>query len=54
MPGAGARIITQRVTLVRQRTQPTAETIVRLTVTAAFAYLVALLNPARLVRCWRR
>jgi hypothetical protein len=54
MPGAGARTITQRVTLVRQRTQPTAETIVRLTVTAAFAYLVALLNPARLVRCWRR
>jgi uncharacterized membrane protein YgaE (UPF0421/DUF939 family) len=43
MPGAGARIITQRVTLVRQRTQPTAETIVRLTVTAVFAYLVALL-----------
>jgi hypothetical protein len=43
MPGAGARTITQRVTLVRQRAQPTAETIVRLTVTAVFAYLVALL-----------
>ena len=46
MPGAGARTITQRVTLVRQRTQPTAETIVRLTVTAVFAYLVALLIPS--------
>jgi uncharacterized membrane protein YgaE (UPF0421/DUF939 family) len=34
------------VTLVRQRAQPTAETIVRLTVTAVFAYLVALLIPS--------
>src|ERR1700684_459381 len=46
MPGAGARTITRRVTLVRQRAQPTAETIVRLTVTAVFAYLVALLIPS--------
>jgi uncharacterized membrane protein YgaE (UPF0421/DUF939 family) len=42
-----ARAITQRapvtLTLVRQRARPTAETIVRLTVTAVFAYLVALL-----------
>jgi uncharacterized membrane protein YgaE (UPF0421/DUF939 family) len=47
--GAAARTITQRapatLTLVRQRAQPTAETIVRLAVTAVFAYLVALLVP---------
>ena len=46
---AAARTITQRapvtLTLVRQRAQPTAETIVRLAVTAVFAYLVALLIP---------
>ncbi|MGH3205719.1 MAG: FUSC family protein [Streptosporangiaceae bacterium] len=40
------RTITQRppvtLTLVRQRARPTAETIVRLTVTAVFAYLLAL------------
>ena len=44
-----ARSITQRapvtLTLVRQRAQPTAATIVRLTVTAVFAYLLALLLP---------
>lgn len=33
------------LTLVRQRAQPTVETIVRLTVTAVFAYLLALLIP---------
>jgi uncharacterized membrane protein YgaE (UPF0421/DUF939 family) len=33
------------LTLVRQRAQPTAESIVRLTVTAVFAYLLALLIP---------
>jgi uncharacterized membrane protein YgaE (UPF0421/DUF939 family) len=47
--GAAARTITQRapasLTLVRQRAQPTAETIVRLAVTAVFAYLLALLIP---------
>jgi uncharacterized membrane protein YgaE (UPF0421/DUF939 family) len=46
---AAARTITQRapvtLTLVRQRAQPTAETIVRLAATAVFAYLVALLIP---------
>lgn len=45
-----ARTITQRapvtLTLVRQRAQPTVETIVRLTVTAVFAYLLALLIPS--------
>ena len=45
-----ARTITQRapvtLTLVRQRAQPTAGTIVRLTVTAVFAYLLALLIPS--------
>jgi uncharacterized membrane protein YgaE (UPF0421/DUF939 family) len=45
-----ARTITQRapmtLTLVRQRARPTAETIVRLTVTAVFAYLLALLIPS--------
>ena len=44
-----ARSITQRapvtLTLVRHRAQPTAATIVRLTVTAVFAYLLALLVP---------
>ncbi|HJZ03458.1 MAG TPA: aromatic acid exporter family protein, partial [Streptosporangiaceae bacterium] len=44
-----ARSITQRapvtLTLVRHRAQPTAATIVRLTVTAVFAYLLALLLP---------
>lgn len=53
-----ARTITQRapvtLTLVRQRAQPTVETIVRLTVTAVFAYLLALPIPSTLVRCWRR
>jgi hypothetical protein len=34
------------LTLVRQRAWPTAETIVRLTVTAVFAYLLALLIPS--------
>jgi len=47
--GTGARTITQRApvtfTLVRQRAQPTAATIVRLTVTAVFAYLLALPLP---------
>jgi uncharacterized membrane protein YgaE (UPF0421/DUF939 family) len=47
--GAAARTITQRapasLTLVRQRAQPAAETIVRLAVTAVFAYLLALLIP---------
>ena len=33
------------LTLVRQRAQPTAESIIRLTVTAVFAYLLALLIP---------
>ena len=33
------------LTLVRKRAQPTAETIVRLAVTAVFAYLMALLIP---------
>ena len=45
-----ARTITQRapvtLTLVRHRAQPTAETVVRLTVTAVFAYLLALLVPS--------
>ena len=45
-----ARTITQRapvtLTLVRHRAQPTAETVVRLTVTAVFAYLLALLIPS--------
>jgi uncharacterized membrane protein YgaE (UPF0421/DUF939 family) len=45
-----ARTIRQRapvaLTLVRQRAQPTAESIVRLTVTAVFAYLLALLIPS--------
>jgi uncharacterized membrane protein YgaE (UPF0421/DUF939 family) len=45
-----ARTITRRapvsLTLVRQRAQPTAATIVRLTVTAVFAYLLALLVPS--------
>ena len=44
--GTAARTITQRapvtLTLVRHRAQPTAVTIVRLTVTAVFAYLLAL------------
>ena len=44
-----ARSITQRapvtLTLVRHRAQPTAATIVRLTVTAVFAYLLALPLP---------
>ena len=47
--GAAARTITQRapasLTLVRQRAQPAAETIVRLAVTAVFAYLLALPLP---------
>jgi hypothetical protein len=34
------------LTLVRQRAQPTVETIVRLTVTAVFAYLLALPIPS--------
>ena len=33
------------LTLVRHRTQPTAETVVRLTVTAVFAYLISLTVP---------
>ena len=45
-----ARTITQRapatLTLVRHRAQPTVETVVRLTVTAVFAYLLALLIPS--------
>ena len=45
-----ARAITQRapvtLNLVRHRAQPTAATIVRLTVTAVFAYLLALLIPS--------
>lgn len=48
--GTAARIITQRapatLTLVRQRAQPMVETIIRLTVTAVFAYLLALLIPS--------
>jgi uncharacterized membrane protein YccC len=47
--GTAARTITQRapvtLTLVRHRAQPTAATIVRLTLTAAFAYLLALPLP---------
>ena len=47
--GTVARTITQRapvtLTLVRHRAQPTAVTIVRLTVTAVFAYLLALPLP---------
>ena len=47
--GAAARTITQRapvtLTLVRHRAQPTAATIVRLTLTAVFAYLLALPLP---------
>ena len=47
--GATARVVAQRapetLTLVRHRTQSTAETIVRLSVTAVFAYLVALPLP---------
>jgi uncharacterized membrane protein YgaE (UPF0421/DUF939 family) len=47
--GAAARTITQlapaSLTLVRHRAQPAAETIVRLAVTAIFAYLLALLIP---------
>jgi hypothetical protein len=43
--GATARVVAQRapetLTLVRHRTQSTAETIARLSVTAVFAYLVA-------------
>ncbi len=35
----------ETLTLVRHRTQPTAETIVRLTVTAVFAYLISLIVP---------
>jgi hypothetical protein len=35
----------ETLTLVRDRTQPTAETIVRLTVTAVFAYLISLTVP---------
>ncbi len=35
----------ETLTLVRHRTQPTAETIVRLTVTAVFAYLISLTMP---------
>ena len=35
----------ETLTLVRHRTQPTAETIVRLTVTAVFAYLISLTVP---------
>jgi hypothetical protein len=35
----------ETLTLVRHRTLPTAETIVRLTVTAVFAYLLALAVP---------
>ena len=46
---ASARAVAQRapetLTLVRHRTQPTAETIVRLTVTAVFAYLISLTVP---------
>jgi uncharacterized membrane protein YgaE (UPF0421/DUF939 family) len=48
--GIAARTLTERapatLTLVRQRAWPTAETIVRLTVTAVFAYLLALLIPS--------
>ena len=48
--GTAARTITQRapvtLTLVRHRAQPTAATIVRLTVTAVFAYLLALPLPS--------
>ena len=47
--GATARVVAQRapetLTLVRHRTQSTAETIARLSVTAVFAYLVALPLP---------
>ena len=47
--GATARVVAQRapetLTLVRHRTQSTAETIARLSVTAVFAYLVALPVP---------
>src|SRR5271167_2737073 len=47
--GAAARAITQRapvsLPLVRQRAQPAAATIVRLVITAVFAYLLALLIP---------
>jgi Aromatic acid exporter family member 1 len=47
--GATARVVAQRapetLTLVRHRTQSTAETIARLSVTAVFAYLVALPQP---------
>jgi aromatic acid exporter family member 1 len=46
---ASARAVAQRtpatLTLVRHRAQPTAETIVRLTVTAVFAYLIAMAVP---------
>ena len=46
---AAARAVAQRtpvtLTVVRQRAQPTAVTIVRLTSTAVFAYLLALLLP---------
>src|SRR6202021_2727439 len=47
--GATARVVAQRapetLTLVRHRRPPTAETIARLSVTAVFAYLVALPLP---------
>jgi len=47
--GATARVVAQgapeTLTLVRHRTQSTAETIARLSVTAVFAYLVALPLP---------
>src|SRR5690349_15094454 len=47
--GATVRVVAQRtpetLTLVRHRTQSTAETIARLSVTAVFAYLVALPLP---------
>ena len=47
--GTAARTITRRapvtLTLVRHRAQPTAATIVRLTITALFAYLLALPLP---------
>jgi len=47
--GATVRVVAQRtpetLTLARHRTQSTAETIARLSVTAVFAYLVALPLP---------
>ena len=52
--GATARVVAQRapetLTLVRHRTQSTAETIARLSVTAVLAHLVAAVARLRLPR----